>query len=492
MKLFDLLQNITILNTKNISQEMDISFVTSRSYQVKENTAFICLQGLHHNGADFAKEAIEKGASVILSETPLEENVPQIIVSDAREALAKMCDNLAGNPCKSMTVIGVTGTNGKTSTVHFLEHLFRTSGKKVAICSTVGDKIGTQSFGASGMTTQDPEELYPRLRTIADAGTEYLFLEVSSHALAQKKVAPIRFAMGVITNLSQDHLDFHKTMENYAEAKGTLLSLCGCAIIPHESAYTSLWKKMAKCPIFTYAVDCDSADFTAKNCRFRNGGITFEFLAKETIFRIASPILGNFTYDNALLACAVATIFSLPREGIIHAMETMPQVPGRMERLSLPQGIDFSVYLDYAHTPDALKRALTSLQDITSNGKRWVIFGCGGDRDAGKRSPMGQIAMQYADYAIVTEDNCRTEDAIDIFSDILEKIPKNAEPILIRSRADAIFYAITHAKSGDILLFAGKGHENYEIGKDGKHPFSERDLIESACKIKLMQKNCKE
>ncbi len=487
MKLSDLMQNIPVISYQNISLEAEITSITSKSQSVQKGSAFVCLKGTHVNGADFAQEALKNGAHVLVCETPLSLDCAQIIVPDTHFALAQLCDNFYQNPTKSMNVIGVTGTNGKTSCVHFLQHIFRTAGKKTALCSTIGDNTDTAFLGISGMTTADPEDLYPRLRKIADVGTEYLFLEVSSHALAQKKVAPIHFCCAMITNLSQDHLDYHKTMEEYARAKGTILSQSDVTILPHNSAYTALWKSMSDCPTFTYAIEEDSADFTAKNCRLRTGGISFEFLSKQTIFRIASPLIGHFTYDNALLCCAASLLCGIDVKTLTRAFSDMPQVRGRMERLSLPAEIDFSVYLDYAHTPDALKRALLSLRE-QSKGNLWVIFGCGGNRDQSKRAPMGEIASQYADCVIVTEDNSRNEMAEEIFGGILQSVPKKKDPILIQSRADAIFYAITHAQPHDILLFAGKGHEDYEIQKDGKHPFSERNLIENACKIRIAQK----
>ncbi len=491
MKLSDLMQNIPVISHQNISLAQEISSVTSKSQNVGANSAFVCLKGIHANGADYAPQAIKNGACVIITESLLPLDCPQIIVSDTHFALAQMCDNFYGNPTENLTVIGVTGTNGKTSCVHFLQHIFRTAGRKTALCSTIGDKTDSEFLGVSGMTTSDPEDLYPRLRKIADAGTEYLFLEVSSHALAKKKVAPIHFHGVMITNLSQDHLDFHKTMEEYARAKGSILTQSDFAVIPHDSFYTSLWKSMSLCPTYTYAIENDCADFTAKNCRLRENGISFEFLGKQTIFRIASPLIGNFTYDNALLCCAISTLCGIDGETLARAFADMPQVKGRMERLELPKEIDFSVYLDYAHTPDALERALLSLQK-QCKGKLWVVFGCGGDRDQTKRAPMGEIASKYADCVIITEDNSRTELPEEIFGGILHSMPKQKEPILIQSRADAIFFAVMHAKSHDALLFAGKGHEDYEIQKDGKRPFSERNLIENACKIRIAQKNCKE
>ncbi len=490
MKLIDLMKNIPVLKAKQMI-ETDITSVTSRSSQVQKGSAFVCLNGLHHSGADFAKEALEYGASVVICEKELAISAPQIIVKDARFALAQMCDNFYQNPCKNMKVIAVTGTNGKTSTLHFLQHIFHTAKKKTALCSTIGDNIDFVSLGVSGMTTQDPEELYPRLRKIADAGTEYLFLEVSSHALAQKKVSPIHFACAMITNLSQDHLDYHKTMQDYAKAKGSILTQCDFAIIPHYDIYTPLWKSMAQSNLFTYALDDDTADFTAKNCQVREKGVSFEFLSKETIFRIATPVIGNFTYDNSLLAASCAVLFGIERDSIQKAFSDMPQICGRMERLSSNEH-ELHIYLDYAHTPDALERALTSLRDCKRDGKLWVIFGCGGDRDSQKRSPMGEIAAKYADHVLITEDNSRSETTEDIFSDILQNIEQASNPILIRHRTDAIFYAITQANVNDTLLFAGKGHEDYEILKDGKHPFSERELIKNAYKIRIAQKNCAE
>lgn len=491
MKLQALLQNISYTTADTLDPKQEICQVTSRSEQVVEHSLFVCLRGTKKDGNDYVDAAIAQGAAVILSDCPPKKplSVPFLLCENPRRALAFLCDAMAGHPTASVRVIGVTGTNGKSSTAAFLKHLLSHAGKRVGLCSTVEDTLPTESLGSSGMTTQDPEELYPKLRRMADAGIDYLILEVSSHALELDKVAPISFAGALLTNLSPEHLDFHKTMERYASAKAKLLTCADYAIIPRLIAQEEIFHRALPSEHYTYSCTERSADFFAFEPKTTQSGIQYSFLFSDSLFRIKIPLFGNFTYDNSLLAIACAYREGFTREQIQAACATLPPVKGRLEPVLFSPNAPFFVFLDYAHTPDALQRVLTSLRtlqkslDPKGEGRLCLLFGCGGDRDDSKRAPMGKIAAELADFIVITEDNNRTEVAEEIFTSVLEQIPRRKGHRLIRHRKDAIHYLLRQASSHDILLLAGKGHETYEIQADGVHPFDERQILQDAYRL---------
>ncbi len=484
MKLSTLLNSISYTSSREIPPEDEVVKITSRSYDVLPGSIFVALCGTRCDGNQYIPDAIRRGASYIITDRHYghEIPVPCLTVSDPHLALSLLCNTFYGDPCANMQVIGVTGTNGKTSTVHFLQHILQSIGKRTAICSTVSDCLNGTSVGISGMTTADPEELYPRLRQFADAKTEYLILEVSSHALALKKVAPIYFAYGLLTNLTEDHLDFHRTMEAYAQAKSELFAQSECVILPKDIPYSEIFR--FKCPgrTYTYAIEDDTADFTIRNPQSTNTGISFDLLRNSLLFRINVPLFGNFTYDNSLLSAACALLCGASKEQLQQAFASMPAVCGRMEEI--PLLAPFRVFCDYAHTPDALERALTSLRPLVQSGRLILLFGCGGNREKEKRVEMGRIGAALADFVIITEDNCRNELREDIFSGILREMPQRESVRLIASREDAIHYAIRQAKAGDVLLLAGKGHEEYLLTATGKEPFSERRIVTQAYRSK--------
>ncbi len=490
MNIATLLRSVSYTCQKAICPTEEIVKITSRSYEVIPHSIFVALPGIHCHGNQYIPDAIQRGASYIITDYSYNKElpVPCLTVKDSRLTLSYLCNTFYENPCGEMKVIGVTGTNGKTSTVHFLQHILQTAGKKTAICSTVGDCIDKNTVGISGMTTADPEELYPRLQQFAKAKTEFLILEVSSHALALKKVAPIKFSYGLLTNLTEDHLDFHLTMEDYAKAKAELFMQSEQVLLPNNIPFPEIFFSKCEGKHFTYAIQDDTADFTIRSLKQKENGISFELLRKSLLFRINVPLYGNFTYDNALLAAACAILCAIPQDTLQKAFSTMPAVPGRMEKLSI--SAPFRVFCDYAHTPDALERVLLSLRPLATKGRLILLFGCGGDREKEKRRKMGNIGAALADIVIITEDNCRTETPEDIFSGILQEMPPNSQFRLISSREDAIRYAIRLAKSGDVILLAGKGHEEYLLNADGKHYFSERKIVTEA--YESYQKDLKE
>ncbi len=484
---------------QSLSKQTEITAITSRSAQVVPNSIFVCLHGSKNNGEDFIPQAIANGAVLVIGEQekPTSCSVAYLQCSRPRLALSVLCDAFWGHPTAKVRVIGVTGTNGKSSTLSFLYHLLTYSGKLVGLCTTVEDRLPNESFGTSGMTTQDPEELYPKLRRMADAGIEYLLLEVSSHALQQEKVAPIHFEYALLTNFTPEHLDFHQSMEAYATAKAKLFLQSDKAILPHTMEYADLFATSLPQEHYTYSTSDISADFSLVHPTTTSDGIRYEFLAQDLLLRIRIPSFGNFTFDNSLLAISCALQLGVPSDKIQGACQTMPQVKGRLEQIFLPVEAPFCVFLDYAHTPDALERVLLSLQSIRlsrpedKRGRICLLFGCGGNRDNKKRTPMGAIAASLADFIIITEDNNRQEIPEEIFTEILAQIPIKTPHVLITHRKEAIEYLIAQAKENDILLLAGKGHENYEIQADGIHPFDERYIIQQFYQMQWGQNHSK-
>ena len=454
----------------------DITSVTERSGNVKPGGIFVCVRGLHRDGRDYAREAKERGARFLVSEKPLDGiGIPVISAENAREALAFLQSRLAGDPGKRMKLFCVTGTNGKTTVSFLLRSIMKRAGRKVGMIGTV----------TNGMTTPDPEELYPLLRTFADDGCDTAVMEASSHALALGKLAPLAPDYAVFTNLTPEHLDFHGDMEHYFQAKASLFRKARTGIVNLDDPYGRVLLSLLPGKAVTYSVLDDGADFTAKSvCLLGTSGIRYECLSGSRLFRVTSPIPGQFTVPNTLAAVAAASADGVPPDLIRQAVAGMSGVPGRLERVPIPQN-DFAVYIDFAHTPDALENVLRAVRGFMTGSQRLILlFGCGGDRDRSKRRRMGAIAARLTDAVIVTNDNPRSEDPEDIISEILEGIPEEFPHTVIRDRKEAISYAVSSAVPGDVILLAGKGHETYEIDKTGVHGFSEKETVLDAARKK--------
>ncbi len=489
MQLSALLSKIPVAQASYGSDDPIITGVTSRSQEVKKGSLFVCLQGLHHDGHAFALEAVKKGAAAILCEDPArlpDDSLPYIVTPNTHRALAILCAAFAGNPQDRLKLIAVTGTNGKTSTVHMIGNILFRAGFPTAILSTIGNYLDHQPLPDSGMTTADPEFLYPVLANICNCRAEYVVMEASSHALALEKLAPISFEIGIFTNLTPEHLDFHQNMGAYAAAKAALFSQCKQGLLHLDSPYHDQILAEARCPCLDYSLTDTSAPFYMQNpVSLGTDGISYDFCWKNKSLRITCPIPGNFTYDNTMAAMSCAAMLGLDLQSAADALGNLQGVRGRMERVVLPLA-DFDVFLDYAHTPDALERLLRSIRAIRRKDQRLVLlFGCGGDRDESKRAPMGKIASELADFIILTQDNSRTEDPARILDEIERGMFENTPHIRIPERKNAIRYAILHAQKHDFILLAGKGHETYEIRADGKHPFNERRLLLDAYAARL-------
>ena len=479
MKLNELLQRAGILPLaeKEIG-ELEITGIASHSQRVKKGDLFVALRGLTCDGTQYVADAFLHGAAFVLSERSLE-GKRVLKVENARLALAMLWNAWYGDPAKNMSLIGITGTNGKTSTATMLYHVLTRAGFRCGLIGTVECRCGEvelherEEEGLANMTTPDPEELYRTLARMRDMGATHVVMEVTSHALALEKVAPLRFSRAIFTNLSADHLDFHGDMESYFLEKKKLFERCDSAVLSYSTSYGIRLAQGLECPFLELSPP------TVREIAYHGAkGVSFLLRyskGKEQALHI--PVPGAFTVENAGLAalCAYSLGVDMPR--IQAALADFPGVRGRMERICAEKG-DVHVFLDYAHTPDALEKLLVSARGFAAPHQRIVVlFGCGGERDKGKRKEMGRIASRLADLVILTSDNARGEDPDVILEQILRGVDKEKPYIVIKDRRLAIAYAIDNARAGDVLLLAGKGHEEYEIRGKNRLPFSERQIV---------------
>ncbi len=456
----------------------EIKNITSSSSRCGQNSLFICIDGMHRDGHEFILDAKANGASAFVISSShkdainfaKENSLDYAVYPDTRFAEAHITSRFYGEPSKKLKIFAVTGTNGKTTVVSLLNAIFTHAGYS---CRTIGTLTGK-------LTTPDPEILYKTLYDYQKDGVQYVFMEASSHALSLGKLAPISFDFGIFTNLTPEHLDFHKSMEDYCSAKASLFKQSKIGVFnADDSYYLKLLQPSSK--NYLCSIKNSNADFVAKNI-IQNGcyGIQYDFVTRDLVFKIKSGIPGMFTVMNTLEAASAALVDGVSPEIIRGAICGFEGVRGRLERVVIPTN-DFSVYIDFAHTPDALENILRTVRGFISDSQRLVlVFGCGGDRDKSKRPVMGEIAVRLADFVIITADNSRSEKTSDIIDDILSGITIGAPHTAIENRKEAIEYAISTAQRGDVILLTGKGHEEYEIMPDGVHPFSEKNIVTQA------------
>ena len=472
MKLFDCLNKEEVLNTEQISGTINISGVCCDTRVLNAGDAFFAIPGVKDDGAAYALQACAKGASCIVSERTFADNmeVPTVLVSDVRKAFATACFAYHGNPQKKIKIIGVTGTNGKTTVTNVLKKIFTDAGKKCAMFTTVGyDVCG--AFYPSSHTTPPPEKLAPLFAEAVKNGAEYAVMEVSSHAIAQNRIAALSFETGIFTNITRDHLDYHKTMEEYTRVKSSFFSVCKNAVINLDDERAHEIAKGANGNVY-FVSSKSAADFEIKNIVISPDGMSYTLNGMPITLGVA----GDFNIYNTSFAAIATLLAGIDKESVISSLKEFSGVDGRMETVAKGK-LPYTVIIDYAHTPDALIKALEACRKIVS-GRLFCVFGCGGNRDRGKRFEMGDIAARLSDIAVITSDNPRNEDPDDIIKDIVSGINcEYANYVTITSRKDAIEYALANAQSGDVILLAGKGHENYIIDKDGTHYFSEKDSV---------------
>ena len=470
MKLSQILKNVRV---KNEYTDREVTDVTSDSRQVKEGFLFVCIKGASFDGHSVAQQMLDIGAVAVVCEYDLGvEN--QIIVDDTRKAYSPICASFFGNPADSLKLIGLTGTNGKTTTTFLIKQILENVGKKVGLIGTVQNMVGDEVYPAH-YTTPDPHELQSLFRKMVDAGCEYCIMEVSSQALAQGRVEGIHFHIGAFTNLTQDHLDYHKTWENYFESKKLLFKACDCAVTNLDDEYGLKIVDGCGCRVVTYGVDNMKADFVARNVGFSANGVRYD-LVGEKMGRVSCPIPGRFSVYNSLCATSVALTLGVDFTDVLEAISKSNGVKGRIEVVPTPNQ-NYTVIIDYAHSPDGLENIISSLKEI-ANGRVVTVFGCGGDRDRTKRPKMGKIAAELSDFCVVTSDNPRSENPSAIIEDILEGMKDTATPYeVVENRREAIAWAMKNAQPNDIILLAGKGHETYQILPTGTIHFDEREAV---------------
>ncbi|UZJ77256.1 UDP-N-acetylmuramoyl-L-alanyl-D-glutamate--2,6-diaminopimelate ligase [Fictibacillus sp. KU28468] len=450
----------------------EITSIEMDSRAAGPGSLFVCIKGFTVDGHDYAGQAVKNGAAAVLAEKPLEgiDSVPVILVNDTKRAMAVLANVFYDYPTSKLHLIGITGTNGKTTTSHLIEQIFSDAGKRTGMIGTIDMKINGVSHKVSNTT---PESLFLQkaFKEMNDQGVESAVMEVSSHALDMGRVRGCDYDIAVFTNFTQDHLDYHKDMETYLRAKGLLFAQLGntyagnkekIAILNRDDEASKEFEKMTAAQILTYGIE-QKSDIMAKDIKVTGKGTSFTLVTPLEERPVSIKLVGKFSVYNVLAAISATLLSGIPIDSIVKTMENMNGVPGRFE--TVDAGQSFTVIVDYAHTPDSLENALTTVNEFAV-GKVISVVGCGGDRDRTKRPLMAKIAAEHSDVAIFTSDNPRTEDPLAILEDMKEGV-QGYEYIIKPDRKDAITYAVEIADDNDIILVAGKGHETYQIiGKD--------------------------
>ena len=474
MKLRELLKNIVVL-AHTADLETDISAICYDSRKAEPGCLFVAIGGFATDGNRFIPMALEKGAAAVVTAKKPEGEIPYILVESDRLALALLGCNFYGNPAASMTMIGITGTNGKTSSTLLLKQVLeKTQGAKVGLIGTMANMIGQEVIPTERTTPEslDLQALFARMR---DSGCTHVVMEVSSHAITLERIGGVRFDVAAFTNLTEDHLDFHKTMDAYCDAKAELFRRCDRAVVNADDSYAGRILSAAACPVLTTSVTTKEG-LHAEDVALHAEGISFTAVCGEERAQVSLPIPGKFTVYNALTVLGTARQLGISLYDCAEALKSAEGVKGRVEVVPTP-GMPYSVLIDYAHTPDALENVLRTVRDFCK-GRLISVFGCGGDRDPMKRPIMGKIGVELSDIAIITSDNPRTEAPMAIIQDILKGVnQESGEYIVMEDRRGAIRYAMDIAEKNDIIVLAGKGHETYQDIDGQKHHLDEREEV---------------
>ena len=474
MKLKDLLRGVCALES-NVCPDTVIEAVCYDSRKVTPGSLFVAVTGFAADGNRFIPMALSKGAVAVVTAKKPEADIPYILVESARLALAQLGANWYGHPAREMTMVGITGTNGKTSVTLLLKHVLeQVKGAKVGLIGTMENLVGDEVI-PTDRTTPESFELQGLFRRMADAGCGYCVMEVSSHAITLDRVGGVHYDVAAFTNLSEDHLDFHKTMDAYCDAKAELFSRCGAAVINGDDAYAPRMLAKAPANTLTYSQK-DRNGLYAENVEMMADGVRFTAVLGENRVDVRLGIPGKFTVYNAMTVLGAALQLGIRLEESAAALATARGVKGRVEVVPTP-GKNYTVLIDYAHTPDGLENVLSSVRGFCK-GRLIGVFGCGGDRDPIKRPIMGQIGVRLSDVAIITSDNPRSEDPMAIIGDILKGIPETAGNYeVVENRVKAIHHAMDIAEKDDIIVLAGKGHETYQEICGVKHHLDEREVV---------------
>ena len=480
MKLYELMSDyVQALDIPNKDAEVCDITDDSRA-EVTKNTVFVCVKGKTFDGHSAAKDMLDKGCCAVICGRDLGLD-NQIIVSDTRAAYSRLCAKLCGNPEKKLNLIAATGTNGKTTTTTLIRDILEDCNYKTGLIGTIRNEIRKQPVERTGdNTTPLPRELYKIFSQMLDAGCDTVVMEASSFGLEQDRMGDCRFKVGIFTNLTQDHLDYHETMENYYQAKKRLFDgRCDVAVINTDDEYGRRLYEEISCKKYSYGMH--GADFTAKNAAFRADGIDFTLEYNGMDLSVSAHLTGTFNVMNLTAALACCILMGNSPEDVIAAASECTGVKGRCE--IIPTGLDFTVINDYAHTPDAIENILSAVRDNTK-GRLTCLFGCGGNRDAKKRPLMAAAAAKYADRLIITSDNPRNEDPEAIIAQIIEGVPQGKTYEKITDRRQAIYHALKTAESGETIVLAGKGHEDYQILPGNVHiHFDEREIVAEGLKL---------
>ena len=475
MQLSALLEGVEILAC-TADKTLEVTGVCYDSRKIQPGELFVAVTGFAADGHKFIPMAAAKGALAVLCEREPEENVPYIKVASTRHALAVVSANWFGRPADNMCMIGVTGTNGKTTSTYLLKSILeQTLGAKVGLIGTIQNMIGDTAIETE-RTTPESYELQQLFAQMYAAGCTHVIMEVSSHALVLNRVDTVQFKVGVFTNLTEDHLDFHKTMEEYCRAKAMLFTRCETGVVNLDDAYCEKITKDAACGLLTYGVKDTHAQLRAENLELLASGVAFDVCRAGERMRAALAIPGSFSVYNALGVIGAALALGLPLEKITLALAKSSGVKGRAEVVPTP-GKDYTVLIDYSHTPDSLENILRTVRGFC-RGRLIAVFGCGGDRDRLKRPIMGEAAGRLADLSIVTSDNPRTEKPMDIIDDNVAGMQDAPHPYrVIENRVEAIEWALAHAQPDDVIVLCGKGHETYQEVNHVKHHMDEREIV---------------
>lgn len=473
MKLEKLIENLDANVVGKTDHE--IFDITYNSKEVTKGSLFVCIRGENSDGHDFAKDAERNGAAAILCEKQVQVNIPQIVVSSTRKALSKVFSCFYDNPQNKLKIIGLTGTNGKTTTSFLIKSILEESGKKVGLIGTQGAFIGKQFF-QTGLTTPDPQFLFKLLKQMVDFGVEYVVMEVSAHALSLDKTEGIVFEVGVLTNLTQDHLDFFKTMENYKHAKLKLFerNKIKSAVLNFDDEFGRELGETIDVPFLSYSLNNPSDVFAAKIGN-KNGKNKFIVNILDNVFDVESNLIGEFNIYNSLAATSVAAMLGCSPKQIKSGLEKLSGVEGRLNRFNLSNGV--VAFIDFAHTPDGIEKALNAIRELKFK-QIITVFGCSGNRDKDKRHKMGQIAEKLSDYVVLTTDNPRFENPELILDDIEIGMEKTAHTRFV-SREQAIEFALTLAKKGDCVAILGKGAETYQDINGVNVPYNDFEVVKN-------------
>lgn len=473
MKLAQLIKNLQIVSVYG-SLDLDVSDVKTVGSSVTKGALFVCLKGKDFDGHEFAKTAENYGAVAVITERELNLSITTVVVKDSRKALAQIAAEFYDNPAEKMSLIGVVGTNGKTTTSHMLYQVLNGAGINCGVIGTLGAYYNDNYFEPT-LTTPDPVELNKILYDMHNSGVKTVVMEVSAHAIYWSKIFGLKFKVGIFTNLSRDHLDFFRDIDEYKDTKLAFFKENECEyVVVNSDDEVGVELAGSFDGAITYGLS-NPADVFAIRIKEKDGKTGFVLNLFDCIYRVEIPVVGRYNVSNALAAATAASLVGVSTKDVAMGLNNLKGVSGRLEKV---YDNKFKVYIDYAHTPDGIKKVLEALRPICKN-RLIIVFGCGGNRDQGKREEMGEIAKQYADFVVITSDNPRFEDPMDIISSIEKGVLKvGKEYVIVEDRAEGIEYALNVAKEGDLIVVAGKGAENYQDVLGIKKPYNDKDTIE--------------